>query len=208
VGFYALLASFTLAQSGTHAHDRELMIHSIANDISEILRVSQTNEPNLNERVRTYFSDFYKIVREPYSSDEKEITARIKTIDDMDELFDRDMLQYISLHPLEKERIRSFLAKMDRMESNYYQLIHSYNRTIPALILMILVLFSLFIGFLIGFVGKFNGNHIYITEITFVVISFVILNVIHDLDNPSIGFIRPDFQDLAEVMQTYHINIK
>ena len=35
--------------------------------------------------------------------------------------------------------------------------------------------------------------------------SVVTVNIIQDLDNPSFGFIQPQFDDIEEVMDTYQI---
>jgi hypothetical protein len=205
MGFYALLISFTLVQSGNHASERNAMIHTIADDMSEVLRISTTYEPGLHARVKAHYADLYKIIKTPFGYSSIEVSNRIRKIDKLDDSLDREMYQYIAQKPQARESIINLLAKTDRMESIYYRLMHSYNETIPQMILLILVLFSMFIGFLIGFVEKFYDNHVHIIPITFVVISVIILNVIHDLDNPNIGFIKPNFNDITEVMQSFKI---
>jgi hypothetical protein len=55
---------------------------------------------------------------------------------------------------------------------------------------------------------KFYDNHMHIIPITFVVISAIILNAIHDLDSPNIGFIKPNFNDITEVMQSFKIETR
>lgn len=207
MGFYALLTSFTLVQSGSHANDRDIMIHSIADDMSEVLRISATNEPELNARVRTHFSDLYKIIREPLGTGDNWVAVQVKRVDRLDDSLDRDMQLFIRQNPPSRDRVSSLLAKIDRIESHYYHLMHSYNKTVPGIVLFILVLFSMFIGFIIGFVDKYNGNHIHIVSIVFVIISFIILNVIHDLDNPLIGYIQPDYRSIDEVIQSFHIPV-
>jgi hypothetical protein len=205
MGFYALLTSFTLVQSGGHANERDVMIHTIADDISEVLRVSGLDEPALHQRVRVYFSDFYGIINHPAETDEHRIAKRINTIDSLDNILDADMRRYIKANPDARVKITTMLAKIDRMESTYYRFIYSYDKSVPKIILLMLVLFSLFIGFMMGFIGRFYGNHIHISTTTFVVMSILILNIIHDLDSPAVGFIKPDFSDIGEVMHTFRI---
>src|SRR5690606_33960464 len=205
MGFYALLVSFTLVQSGTRAHEREEMVHTMADDISEILRVAKTYDAALHKRVQTYFVDFYNIFKDQPGADKERIKAKIATIDSLDEVLDADLQRYIARDPAYRDRIAVLMSRTDRMESTYYRLMHSYHRTVPRMILMILMLFSLFMGFLVGFIGWFHGNRIHIVTITFAVISIIILNVIHDLNSPAIGYIQPDFQDIAEEMPSFQL---
>ncbi|GAA0552938.1 bestrophin-like domain [Chitinophaga japonensis] len=205
LGFYALLVSFTLVQSGTRAHERDEMVHAMADDISEILRVAKTYDPALHNRVKSYFVDFYNIFREQPGADRERIEAQIDRIDRLDDVLDADLQRHIARDPSYRDRIAVLMSRTDRMESTYYRLMHSYHRTVPRIILMILMLFSLFIGFLAGFMGRYYGNHIHIVTTTFAVMSIVVLNVIHDLNSPAIGYIRPDFQDITEVMRSFHL---
>lgn len=205
VGFYALLTSFTLVQSGNMARDRELMVHTVADDLSEILRVSLTYEPQLQTSIRHYFADFHTLIQQPFEPSRAGVYKVLKVIDKRDDAFDAEMQQYANEHPAEREKIAGLLGKIDRMESVYYRFMHSYHRTMPQLILMILVLFSVLISFLMGFVEKYHGNHIYISSIIFIIICVIILNVIHDLDNPAYGFLQPSLDDVKEVMQTFGI---
>ena len=206
LGFYALLTSFTLVQASNQARDRELMVHTVADDISELLRASLTYEPSLHTGIRAYFTDFYKIIREPFKASRESISMRLLVIDKRDDAFDAEMQRYILDHPADRDKITSLLSKVDRMESVYYRFMHSYHRTMPKMILLILVLFSLLIGFLMGFVEKFHGNRMHISTLIFVIMSVIILNVIHDLDNPAFGFLKPSIEDIGEVMETFGIS--
>lgn len=205
IGFYALVTSFTLAQSANNTGNRDAMIHNIADDMSEVLRVVKTSSPEIESRVRLYFSEFYGIIKTPFEPTTAGITSRINTIDRLDVILDNDMKKILAKNPEDRGQISTLLGKTDRLESLYYRFMHSYEKNVSALILFILVLFSLFIGFLIGFIEKYHNNHIHIISIMFVVISFIVLNLIHDLDNPTIGFLQPDIEDIAEVVQTFQL---
>lgn len=207
VGFYALLVSFTLVQSSNHSQERGIMIHTIAGDISEILRVSAVYEPTTHTRVRQHFTDLYRIMQQPFGSTKESVSRQVSRIDSLDNTLDAWMVQYISAHPAARDEISSLLSRVDRMESVYYRLMHSYHRKLPKMILFVLILFSMSIGFLIGFISRVNGNRFFITAIIFVFMSAVTVNIIHDLDNPSYGFIQPQFDDIEEVMQTYQIPV-
>lgn len=205
VGFYALLTSFTLVQSGSQSHERSNMVQTITADISEILRVSSVHDHAVYAQVRLYFTDLYQFVKQPISPSAEKVRERIRSIDSLDSGFDRQMQQYLAAHPAEWDRISSLMARTDRVESTYYRLMHSYHRTLPKMILWVLFLFSMSLSVLIGYISKINGNRYRITAFIFVLMSVIIVSIIHDLDNPAFGFIRPSFDDIEEVMNTYNI---
>ncbi|HWV72780.1 MAG TPA: hypothetical protein VN040_13725, partial [Pseudosphingobacterium sp.] len=78
-----------------------------------------------------------------------------------------------------------------------------YHRGTPALILSILILFSLLIGFLLGFLRGMLHTKMHISAIIFAVMSYIILYAIQDLDNPSMGIIKPDFTDIKNIRELY-----
>ncbi|MRG45813.1 hypothetical protein GFS24_11855 [Chitinophaga sp. SYP-B3965] len=205
VGFYALLTSFTLVQSGTQSHERSNMVQTITTDISEILRVSAVYDHTVYEQVRLYYTDLYQFIKLPVGTTREKVVERVRSIDSLDSNFDQHMQQYLAAHPAEWDRISTLMAKTDRVESTYYRLMHSYHRTLPKMILWVLFLFSMCLSVLIGYISKNNGNRYRITSFIFVFMSVIIVSIIHDLDNPAFGFIRPSFDDIEEVMNTYNI---
>jgi hypothetical protein len=205
IGFYALLTSFTLAQSGNNARDREQMIQTVANDISEILRVSLIDETPLYDKVYAYFADFTKIISQPVNPDAQAIEASIKAIHVLDDSLNNFMKVYTQLNPSARQRVGTILSRIDAMESDYYRLVHSFQRRLPSVILFVLIFFSMLIGFLMGYMEKSSENNFRITTFIFVVMSVIIINVIHDLDDPSLGFLTPNFDDIKQVIGTLHI---
>lgn len=205
IGFYALLTSFTLVQSSNSARDREQMIHTVADDISEMLRVSLIDEATLHERIQVYFSDFTKIIEQPVKPDAQAVKATIDTIDVLDDSLDNFMKSYIQANPSAQERIGALLSQMERMESNYYRLLHSFQRTLPSVILFVLILFSMLIGYLMGYMERSHGNNFRISTFIFVVMSIIIIYIIHDLDDPAVGFLTPNFDDIKEVIENFHV---
>jgi hypothetical protein len=205
IGFYALLTSFTLAQSGNNARDREQMIQTIANDISEILRVSLIDETPLSDRVHAYFTDFAKIIEQPVNPNAKAIEASTKAIHVLDDSLNNFMKLYTEQNPSARQRVGTILSRIDAMEFDYYRLVHSFQRRLPSVILFVLIFFSMLIGFLMGYMEKSNENNFRITTFIFIVMSVIIINVIHDLDDPSLGFLTPNFDDIKQVIGTFHI---
>jgi hypothetical protein len=204
IGFYALLTSFTLVQSSNSARDREQMIQTVADDISEILRITLIDETTLHDKVHVYFSDFTKIIEQSVKPDTQAIKASIEAIDVLDDNLNNFMKLYIQVNPSARERIGTILSRIDRMESNYYQLLHSFQRRLPSVILFVLIFFSMLIGYLMGYMEKSHGNNFRITTFIFVVMSIIIINVIHDLDDPSVGFLTPNFDDIKAVIENFH----
>jgi hypothetical protein len=204
IGFYALLASFTLAQSSNNARDREQMIQTVANDISEIMRVSLIEETPLHDKVHAYFADFTKIIEQPVNPDAEAIKTSIKAIHVLDDSLNNFMNDYAELNPSARQRVSTILSRIDSMEADYYQLVHSFQRRLPSVILFVLIFFSMLIGFLTGYLEKFFGNNFRITTFIFVVMSVIIINVIQDIDDPSFGFLTPNFDDIKEVIGNFH----
>ena len=91
------------------------------------------------------------------------------------------------------------------MESNYYRLLYSFIRRLPSAILFVLIFFSILIGYLMGYMEKSNGNRFWISTSVFVVMSIIIINIIHDLDDPSVGFLTPNFDNIKQVIENFHV---
>jgi hypothetical protein len=206
MGFYGLLVSFTLVQSSNNAKERTEMTQRLADELSGLLRVAQTLDPGLRNEIRSFTFKSYRIMDEKRYDKRDSADAAITQVEILDKELDKYFLEYIKNNPASKPDIVSIMVKMDHLESVAYRILHSYHRRVPVFTLFVLIIYSLLMAFLIGFIGKYHGNHIYISTTIFVVISFVAINFIHDLDTPSRGFIKPNFEDINEVMKIYGID--
>lgn len=206
VGFYGLLVSFTLVQSGNNARERAEMTQRLADELSALLRITQTIDPSLRTEIRSFTFQSYKVMQGKEYIKKDSVNAAISNVEALDKKLDVYFLDFIKTHPESKAEIVDIMVKIDHLESIAYRILHAYHRTVPTFTLFVLVLFSLLVAFMMGFIGKYNNNHIHISTTVFLVISFIIINFIHDLNTPARGFIKPDFQDIADVIKIYTID--
>ena len=203
MGFYALLVSFTLVQSGNHFKERLDMGQRLSDELSELLRITQTLDPEVSRQVRGFTFQAYKVMLEYKYHSKGSVYEVIGQVEALDKVLDKYLLSYIKVNPASKPEIVNIMVKIDHLESVAYRILHSYHRSIPIFILFVLVVYSLLIGFMLGFIGGYHKNHIHISTSIFVIISFITINFIHDLDSPGQGFIKPDFQDITDVVNMY-----
>jgi hypothetical protein len=204
MGFYGLLVSFTLVQSGSHFKERVDMGQRLADELSELLRITQTLDPEVAQQIRTFTFKAHKVMLEYKYHTRGSVYEVIGRVEDMDKELDKYLLAYMKANPASRTEMVNIMVKIDHVESVAYRILHSYHRSIPVFILFVLVLYSLLIGFMLGFIGRYYKNHIHISTSIFVIISFITINFIHDLDSPSQGFIKPDFQDITDVVNMYN----
>ena len=85
------------------------MIQTVANDISEILRVSVIDDTPLYDRVHAYFSNFTAIIEQPTNPDAQDIKASIKAIHVLDDSLNNFMRLYVRLNPSAHDRVGTIL---------------------------------------------------------------------------------------------------
>jgi hypothetical protein len=203
MGFFGLLISFTLVQSGNHFKERVDMGQRLADELSELMRITQAVDGEVSKHVREFIFSAHTIMMKYKVNTEGSVYKVIDRVEEMDRVLDKYLLDYIKANPASKTEIVGIMVKIDHLESVAYRILHSYHRSIPLFILFVLVLYSLLMGFLLGFIGRYHKNHIHISTSIFVIISFITINFIHDLNSPSQGFIKPDFQDITDVITMY-----
>ncbi|HEY0611291.1 MAG TPA: hypothetical protein VGD35_16590, partial [Chitinophaga sp.] len=155
MGFYALLVSFTLVQSGNHFRERVDMGQRLADELSELLRITQTLDPGVAQQIRTFTFEAHKVMLEYKYNTKGSVYTVIGRIENMDKELDKYLLAYIKANPVSKTEMVNIMVKIDHLESVAYRILHSYHRSIPVFILFVLVMYSLLIGFMLGFIGKY-----------------------------------------------------
>ena len=84
----------------------------------------------------------------------------------------------------------------DDIKSSFSRIAYSYNERTPSTVMYLLIISSLLIGFLIGFMNGVNSSVHYLVPLIFVVFISLIMLVIRDLNNPFGGIIKPNYVDL------------
>jgi ABC-type dipeptide/oligopeptide/nickel transport system permease subunit len=205
VGFYALLISFSLAQAANHHRERVAYIHETGDKMALLIRKSELYDPVLKERLKPYYSQLFVILLGEIQVSQKEVHQSIDKIEVMDNNLDAYLIEYSKTSPENEHEVNELMGLIEQMEDVYYRLMYSYHENTPHLILFILVVFSLLIGVLMGFINKIHHNQVHISAVIFIIISFLITNTIHDLDTPSLGFIKPNFEDIRDVKESFEL---
>ncbi|SFD47875.1 hypothetical protein SAMN05518672_102111 [Chitinophaga sp. CF118] len=203
VGFYALLISFSLAQAASHHRERMVYIHDTGDRMALLIRKSELYDPELKEKLKPYYSRLFEILLGEIQSSREVVHQSINKIETLDNNLDTYLIQYARSSPEREHEVNELIGLIEQMEDVYYRLMYSYHENTPHLILLILVIFSLLIGVLMGFINKIHHNKLHITAVIFMIISILIINTIHDLDTPSLGFIRPTFEDIQDVKESF-----
>ncbi|KAA2244915.1 hypothetical protein F0L74_02835 [Chitinophaga agrisoli] len=203
LGFYGLLISFTLVQASNQGHDRTTNIYEISDRMSLLFRKSRIYDPELQGKVKNYMSGLFKLQLEKGYKSVEEMRETIQTVNALDEVLDEYIIQTLAVHPEKRAELTELINVTEQIETSYFKLIHSYHRKSPALVLFILILFSLLMSVLLGYIRRIHKFNIHITTVTFTVISYVLINVIHDMGSPNIGFLRPNFEDIREVQEVF-----
>ncbi len=203
LGFYGLLISFTLVQASNQAHDRTTNIYEISDRMSLLFRKSRIYDAELQEKVKHYMSGLFKLQLEKGYKSVEEMREAIQTVNILDQGLDDYIIQTLAAHPDRRAELTDLINVTEQIETSYFKLVHSYHRKSPAVVLFILILFSLLMSILLGYIRRIHKFNIHITSVTFMVISYVLINVIHDMGSPIIGFLRPDFDDIREVQQVF-----
>lgn len=203
VGFYSLLISFSLVQAGNNAKERTGYIHDTADKLALLLRKSKLYDHELQVKLYDYMSCIFDLQLNAVHRSKTEVRETVREIETLGYDFDRFLVEYTARRPEKKQNVSELMNALEQMENTYYKLLYSYHRSTPPLILFILILFSLFIGFLLGFLRGMLHTKMHISAIIFAVMSYIILYTIQDLDNPSVGIIKPDFTDIKNIRELY-----
>lgn len=199
MGIYALAISFALIISGNRHRERTATIHEEADDLALLFRKSKLYEPQLQQAVKNYLLDFYQIqLGNRYPSPE-ECSSIIDSVEKLDQEFDEFLVQYAAQHPESGEKLNELTVIIERLGSKYFMLLYSFSERFPGPIRSILIIYSCLLGALLGYMEKMQQNRIHITLLLFIVISFITINTINDMNSPAIGLIRPDYTDILDI---------
>jgi ABC-type microcin C transport system permease subunit YejE len=205
LGFYALLISFSLAQAASHHRERIGFIHETGDKMDLMIRKSELYSPELKTRLKPYYTQLFVVFLGEVQVSRGAVRQTINKVQALDDDLDRYLIEYAKLSPEKQKEANELIGLIEQTEDIYYRLMYSYHENTPHLIMLILVMFSLLIGVLMGFINKIHHNRVHITAVIFIIISFLMINTIHDLDTPSLGFIKPSFENLGDVKESFDL---
>lgn len=203
VGFFALLISFMLVQAGNNARVRTDYIHDMADKLSFTLRKSKLYEKELQSNLYHHISTLLARQMTHIPDTKKGVYIEIRKMEGLGAHFDQQLLKHVDEKRINIVQAKELMRDLEQLESSYYRLLHSYHHSAPRLVLFILLLFSLFIGFLFGFMRGMMQTRVHISAIIFALMSYIIICVIFDLDSPTSGLIRPDVTEIENIKAVY-----
>jgi hypothetical protein len=112
---------------------------------------------------------------------------------------DHDLLAYLARQPTQQAAVQQVLTLASAKNANYLALLYTFRERTPRTILVALGGLSWVMGFLIGFMNRFQDDPSPLVPIVFIVTVAVLVTTIRDLDNPGRGVVTPDYDDLRHV---------
>ena len=201
IGFYSLLLSFALLSSGNANKERTNLIHQHADALGAIYRESKLSSDSVTGIVRERLVAILttKLALANQKVSDEEIVSDTKT----DSLYDQlhsDIKQMARLRVITPEENRFYTDKINAAIALDYRIQYSELERTPITIMILLIGGSFLIGVLIGFTNGFNEEHHFLIPIIFFVLTSLTVISIRDLDNPTVGWIRPSYTNYENML--------
>ncbi|TPG65542.1 hypothetical protein [Hymenobacter nivis] len=203
-GMFGLLLSFTLVASGAAVKARDATVHAEASSISGLYRQSQLYPPALRARVRAYLLASLRDQLAHPTPNAAECLRLVHRADSLNRAFDTSLLVHLAGAPTDRPVVEQLLALAATKNTNYFALLYTFRERTPRTILVALVVLSLGMCLMIGFMNRFQDYPNPLIPIVFVATVAVLVTTIRDLDNPGRGVVTPDYDDLTNVAAVIH----
>lgn len=208
VSIYALLLSFSLVLSSNHAEERNNQIYAVADKLSIMVKKSKYYDEPLKTNLQKYLKSFFEIHSHNLKPNGLSKEIAVVKIIEIDQKLDEFLIIHQRTNPETRQEIDAITTNLTNLRSSYIRLTENYDQSTPTVIISILIIYSLFIGFLIGFMMHIENNQTYILAVIFLFISTVMVAAIWDQDHPNLGFIRPDYQSITDVSRIFDSYMK
>ncbi|SDY58379.1 bestrophin-like domain [Hymenobacter psychrophilus] len=200
ITIFGLLLSFTLLSSNNSLKERTALIHESSDAVGELYRESQLL-PVTGAAVRHLLQQFLALELTEHRPRPAHNPAHIRQLEN---LYRRAWGQLASgqgSQPPPVEELRRLLPAFSRLNAATSRLHYSNQEGTPTSIIMLLLLSSWAIGVLVGFTNNAQETRHYFVPVLFIVISVLTIQTIRDLDNPTLGFIRPSYGNLQDLQR-------
>jgi hypothetical protein len=198
-GMFGLLLSFTLVASGNAVKARDAIVHAEASSISELHRQAKLYPPELRQLVDFFLQKSLTAQLRHPTPDAEECLGLVRYSETTSRQFDHELLAYLARHPDQQATVQQVLTLASAKSANYLALLYTFRERTPRTILVALGGLSWVMGFLIGFMNRFQDNPSRLVPTVFVVTVAILVTTIRDLDNPGRGVVTPDYDDLRHV---------
>lgn len=191
IGFFALLISFTLASAGSSMKDRLNLIHQQSDGLAQLYRGTLDQPDSVRKEVNRFLLEHIRIQTENRKLNEKVNDRMLEEIGSNNKAFLAEMKRMRQLPVI--------LPAFNALTSSTYKLIYAYDERIPVIVMLLLVVSSWLIGSLVGFMNGSNKERHYLAPLIYLVLVVLTIKAIRDLDNPSIGSVKPSYENLNAV---------
>lgn len=195
IGLFGLLLSFTFLSSGNAFRERSGNIHSESDAVADLRRQSLFLDDSLKQMTKDYllqylhrqvdFSKAYRRDHEGLRQSVSEINGDYLT----------QLTSYSKLSETHHRDVQVLLPYFNKLNGLFYRNLYSFTERVPLPVALLLIAGSLLIGVLVGFMNGFHRPRHYLVPLIFVVLVTLSIGTILDMNNPSRGGIRPNYED-------------
>lgn len=191
ISFFALLISFTLASAGSSMKDRLNLIHSESDGLAQLYRSSVF----LGDSSRAAVNEFIIRHIEIQLDDKQFSDASNDLVIAKISANGGEFLKKIS----DQKEMSTILQSFNSLTSSTIKLLYSYEERMPKIVMILLVISSLLIGALIGFMNGSTEERHYLAPFIYAILVVITIQAIRDLDNPAVGTVKPSFSNLSAI---------
>ena len=196
ITIFGLLLSFTLLSSNNTLKERTVLIHQSSDAVAELYRESELLPAAGPAIVRGLLLRFLALELAEHRPKPLPDPAHARKI----AVLDRQAWQQLRA-AVRPEDVRRLLPALHKLSAATSRLHYSYQEGTPYSIIGLLLISSWAIGVLVGFSNSAQETRHYLVPVLFVVISVLTVQAIRDLDNPELGFIRPNYGNLQDLQR-------
>jgi hypothetical protein len=203
IGIFGLIISFTFLQSGNGHRERSNFIRAEALAAETLYDFARELPDSVKQISKNYAVGFL----------ENQLEFKDMVPTDVDQMVNQS---YASMegyrqglrhfrqegNPLiSQTELDRLILLTDNLWSSYLAHVSSYDDRTPAEIMILLNLLALLVGFVIGFMNGITTTRHFLVPIIYFILFSSIMLVIHDLNNPMKGFIRPRYTDIRSAYE-------
>ncbi len=100
---------------------------------------------------------------------------------------------------LTRKGLLTLTPSYNLLSATTFRMLYSYDERTPLIIIFLLVVSSWLIGMLVGFLNGFHKDRHILVPLLYIILVTLTMQAIRDLDNPSKGGIRPEYQNLLDL---------
>ena len=204
IGFFALLLSFTFLSTNNVMRDRISLVHKEADAISNLRRQSLLCSEDYKTFTTKYLLKYIdqQIVFYEVRNDHESVKVK-KQMEHLNGEYLTNILKLGNSNPESKRQLETLYPFYNNLSSSFYAITYSFAERTPLSVTGLLIIASLLIGVLVGFMNGFydDGRHL-LVPLIFIVLVTLSIQTIRDMDNPNKGAIRPKIDNLIDLKKS------